>query len=294
MIGKKIGYILFLGIVYLFKIMPFRVMYSISGFLNFIFCNIIQYRKEVILLNLKKCFPEKDEKEIKELQKAYYKSFTDLLLETIKGFTMTREQLRDRFRIINRELADKHFEGKKNIIMVLGHFANWEWATATLVDCFKNDQVVLYKPMTNQYIDQFIIKSRSRFGLGLASIYNTGQYFGKANEKPVSIYMIADQYPPNKSKQKVVDFFYSKTPFLHGPERYSKVFDCPVIYLEIRREKRGYYTMELFEITEFPKTLAENELTQIYASYLENSIKKQPENWVWSHKRWKKELYSFD
>jgi KDO2-lipid IV(A) lauroyltransferase len=106
--------------------------------------------------------------------------------------------------------------------------------------------------------------------------------------------MLADQYPTNKDKQKKAVFFSTETAFLHGPENYSKQLNIPVVYVEVQRIKRGYYSITIKDMVSDSKNLAENELTQMYASLLEKSIINQPENWIWSHKRWKKELYAFD
>jgi Kdo2-lipid IVA lauroyltransferase/acyltransferase len=294
MLVNKIVFYLFLLFIYLFKIIPFRILYLFSDFIYFIFYSLLSYRKKVVNLNLRKCFPDLNEKEIKALREKFYRIFCDLLLETIKGLTMPKPVLLQRFKAINNHIADKYFEQNKDVIIVLGHFANWEWAVATLVDEFKHQPAVLYKPITNQFINEYIQKKRARFGIDLVSIHQTHEYFSKTKPKPVAYYMIADQFTPNKTKQITVNFFNSKTGFLHGPEKYSKLLDIPVLYIEIQKVKRGFYTIELIEMSEHPKNLNENELTQMFANQLEKSIMKQPENWIWSHKRWKKELYSFD
>ncbi|MFN8254052.1 MAG: lysophospholipid acyltransferase family protein [Bacteroidales bacterium] len=294
MLGKKIGYYLFRITVFKFKLLPFRAMYILADGIAFLLNYIIPYRKSVVMKNLHKCFPEKNEKEIIQIRKNYYRIFSDLLLETLKGTLMNKKQLVDRFRVINPAVSNKFFEKGQDVIMVLGHFANWEWATASLVECLKHHPAVLYKPISNIYIDDFIKKSRARFGIDLVSIYQTGRYFLSKKAKPVAYYMIADQYSPNKIRQITANFFHSQTGFLNGPEKYAKLLNIPVIYTEIRREKRGFYTMELFELCEDPAQMPPGEITQRYANFLENSIKKQPENWIWTHKRWKKELYSFD
>jgi len=294
MVANKIVFYLFFLFIYFFKILPFRILYLFSDFIYFILYVLLSYRKKVVNLNLRKCFPDLDENEIKVLREKFYRIFCDLLLETIKGLTMSKTQLLGRFRAINSHIAGKYFEQNKDVIIVLGHFANWEWAVATLVEEFKHQPAVLYKPISNPLINGYIRNKRARFGIDLVSIHQTHEYFNKAKPKPVAYYMIADQYSSNKSKQLKVNFFNSKTGFLHGPEKYSRLLNIPVLYIEIQKVKRGFYTIELIELCEHPKNLKDSELTQIYATQLEKSIIKQPENWIWTHKRWKKELYAFD
>ncbi len=289
--GNWIVYILFRGWIGLIRIMPFRLIYIVSDFVYLILYYIAGYRKAVVIRNLKKCFPEKTEKEIKLLQKKFYKNLSDLFLETFKGFTLSKREFLKRFKAYNSEVSDKFFDQGRDVIVLLGHFANWEWAVATLFESLKHQPAVFYKPISNKYIDRYFKKVRGRFGIELVSVRETRDYFMKKKPKPVAYYMIADQFPPITEKQKLVDFFSSKTPFLHGPEKYATQLDIPVVYLELQRVKRGYYKFRLIDISANPASLAENELTQLYAGLLEESIKKQPENWVWSHKRWKRELY---
>jgi len=293
MILHRIGYYIFIFFVFLFRITPFWLIYLFSDFLYLIMNYIISYRKSVIIKNLNKCFPEKTKKEKIIIKRKFYKNFTDLLVESIKGFSMSKKELLRRTKSIKSEIADKYFAQGKDVIMLAGHFANWEWGAAATAEYFKHQAAVLYKPLSNPLIDNYIREKRARFGVHLVSIYNTSKYFLKKKESPVAYYMVADQYPTNKKKQKYANFFGSETSFLHGPENYAKVLNIPVIYIEIRREKRGFYEIELFEICENTKMFKENELTQLYANLMEKSIKKQPEDWMWSHKRWKKELYSF-
>jgi KDO2-lipid IV(A) lauroyltransferase len=292
--GKRVSYFIFRCFVGFFRILPFWFLYRFSDFIFFILYYIVGYRKSVVTKNMNKCFPEKNKNEIWVLRRKFYSILSDLFLETIKGFTMSKDELLKRFKANDCEIANKYFEQGRDVIFVLGHFANWEWAVATLVEEYKHQPAVLYKPMSNQFIDNYFIKVRTRFGLEVVSIRQTNQYFMKEKPKPVGYYMIADQYSPSKERQKEVTFFSSKTPFLNGPEKYAVQLNIPVIYIEIQRVKRGYYSLRLIEIASDPKNLADGEVTQKYAELLEKSITKQPENWVWSHKRWKRELYSFE
>jgi Kdo2-lipid IVA lauroyltransferase/acyltransferase len=291
MTGKKISYYLFLLFNYLVKITPFWLLYRISDVVYLILFYIVSYRKSAVIKNFKRCFPNKSEKELKVLRKKFYKILSDLFLETFKGFSMSKKEIIERFKVINDNVANKYFDQGKDVIILLGHFANWEWAIAPAVEQFKHQSLILYKPISNHYIDKFTQNKRTRLGAELVPINATGKAFMKKKPKPGAYYLVGDQYPPIKERQKMATFFSSQTAFLDGAEKYSKLLNIPVVYMELQRIKRGYYSMEIMDVCENPKDLAENELTQIYASLMEKSIKKQPENWIWSHKRWKYELY---
>ena len=101
---------------------------------------------------------------------------------------------------------------------------------------------------------------------------------------------VFDQNSTNEKRSIWVDFFGIKTACLPGIENYAKLFDLPVIFMEIRREKRGYYRCYVSMIAEDPSKCAKGEITQKYMSKLEEVMRNQPETWLWSHKRWKATL----
>lgn len=274
--------------------MPFWLIYRISDFLYILMFHIVSYRKSVIIKNINRCFPAKTDYEKKLIRKKFYKGLSDLLVETIKGFTLSEKELLKRYSSKGHELFEPHFDAGKDVFIISAHFGNWEWGNAKLANTFKHQTAVLYKPISNIHIEKYTKTCRGRFGVDMISIYHSMRYLLTKKPKPTAYFLVADQYPTTKEKQKMVDFFEAKTGFLHGPEDFSRQMGTPVFYLEMKRIKRGYYSMEYYPLAENAKELPTNELTQRYAKHLENSIRKQPEDWMWSHKRWKKELYSFE
>ncbi len=255
---------------------------------------VVSYRKSVIITNLEYCFPEKSKKEINVIRKKFYKSLCDILLETLKGYTLSEKELVKRFKSFDHELTYSEFEKGKDIFILTGHLGNWEWGNASIINFLKHKSAVLYKPISNPFIEDYVKKSRSRFGADMLSIYSSMRYFIVRKERPVAYFLVADQYPTDKEKEKRVNFFGNITPFLHGPENFSKQLKKPVYYLSIERVKRGYYAMKFTKLTDDASLLKDTELTQMYASHLEETIRKSPAEWAWSHKRWKKILYAFD
>ncbi len=276
------------------RIVPFTVLYIMSDILYFFMRYVVSYRKTVINTNLKHCFPEKNTAEINKIRRKFYKSLCDILLESIKGYTLSEKELIKRFGSIDHEITYPDFEINKNIFILTGHLGNWEWGNAAISKFLKHKSAVLYKPISNPFIEEYVKKSRSRFGADMLSIYKSMRYFIVNKNKPVAYFLVADQYPTDKEKEKKVTFFNNETPFLHGPENFSKQLKAPVYYLSLERIKRGYYHMIFKKLTDNANNLNTNELTQLYASHLEATIRNQPEDWMWSHKRWKKILYAFD
>ncbi len=280
---------IFFIFVFLFGLFPFFLLYQLSNLLYLFIYLIFGYRKEVVIQNLKKCFPEKNEKEINKLLPTIYKNLSDNIVEGIKAFTMTRKQIVKRHKILNPELLNDYYESVQSIIAVTGHYCNWEWGS--LSASLQTDYTVvgLYKPLSNKWIDSFMRWSRTRYGTVLASINKTTSTFKELRNTPTVFLMAADQSPGNKYKSNAywINFLGRDTAFLHGPEKHARANNYPVIYIDVQRKKRGYYTIELSVLADKPSELEDGKITSRFANKLESVIYKEPANWLWSHRRWK-------
>lgn len=279
----------FLVGVLIVGLIPFPFIYGLSILTRLIVFNIIGYRKDVVRNNLVGCFPEKDPKEIDRMIFLFYKNLVDIFIEGIKCFTMSRWQIKRRHRIINPELLDELFKSGRSVIGVTGHYTNWEWGSLSAGLQVKHRVVAFYKPLSNKYINRFLLWSRSRFGTTLAPIKETTLTFEKYKNTPTIFLMAADQSVSEEYRDKAhwIQFLNRDTAFLHGMEKHARNNDLPVVYADVQRVKRGYYTIELSVLTLKPLELKEGALTELYARKLESIIIKKPEDWLWSHRRWK-------
>lgn len=285
---KLITTFFFLFFIFLIGIMPFFVLYLFSDFARFLLQHVIRYRLKVINSNLDKALPGLGKQEKSRLVGKIYKNLTDVLIEGVKSFTMTRGQVRRRHRILNAEILDPYLKSGKSIVAVTAHYNNFEWGSLS-PGVFTNFNVIaFYKPLSNNYIDRFVSRSRSKFGTMLASIRETSSTFEQHKNIPTVFLMAADQSPSNHSKAIWVNFLGIETAFLHGPEKYAASNGYPVFYIHVERVKRGFYTCELSLLADNPGTLPEGEITRRYAAKIESIIREKPENWLWSHRRWKK------
>lgn len=271
----------------LFGIIPFFLLYVLADLLAFILYRVVGYRREVVENNLRDTFPELPDEEIRRLTAGFYKNLGDITVEGIKAFTMTRNQIIARHKVLNPDLAMRFFKEGRSIIACPSHYGNWEWGSMSGGLQLPQKYEVFYKPLSNKWVDRFARRSRAKYGGHLVSIYNTALVFNEnANANAIFI-MASDQSPSNASKAIWVDFLGRDTAFLHGPELYAKKYDLPVVFVDIQRIKRGYYELTLDLITDTPAALEEGAITQIYANKLSAAIRNKPENWLWSHRRWK-------
>ncbi len=282
-----VTYIIFRFFVELFRIIPFSLIYFISDFVAILLCYFVKYRYNIIIQNLKNSFPDKGNNEIKKMIFPIYRNIADILVETIKGFTINAKTLQKRIKTVNVEIMHELYDKYYGIIGTLGHYGNWEWAGLLAGLKLKQKTVALYKPLSNKYLDKYIRNNRSRFGIELCPIYITASIFEKYENKKVFYALIADQSPSNIYKAIWVKFFNQDTACLQGPEKYARKFNMPVVYVYIERVKRGYYNITFNILTETPKQTNDGEITSLFMSKLEQYIRKNPTYWLWSHKRWK-------
>jgi KDO2-lipid IV(A) lauroyltransferase len=200
---------------------------------------------------------------------------------------MTHKQIRKRHKVINPEVLDKFNTAGRSVIGTPCHYGNWEWGSVSGSIQLPQSYVVFYKPLGNKWIDKFARWSRAKFSSQLVSIFNTQSVFQEHALQNSIFIMAADQSPSNTKKAYWVNFLGKETAFLHGPEDYARQYNLPVVFVDIQRVKRGFYELKLEIITENPTELEVGEITQRYAKRLETAILNKPENWLWSHKRWK-------
>ena len=279
-------YLILLPISYL----PFWFLYRLSDITYYIIYYLVGYRKEEVFFNLKNSFPEKSDEEIRRIAKKYYKHLCDILFEAIKAFTITEKQIKKRMKPDNPELMEKLFKNKKSALMVSGHFNNWEYIAVGLNKLFKHKGLGIYKPLTNKFFNNKMLRTRSRMGMALANAEGVKDLFQQFKDKVVSVAIYSDQSPSDPEKSYWMKFLNQDTPVLFGVEYYAVKYDYAVVYMRVDKVTRGYYAIYMRLITDEPKGLAYGEITEAHTRMLEDSIKQAPEYWLWSHRRWKHKM----
>lgn len=282
-----ISYLFYRIWIWLFRITPFWVLYRVSDALCFFLYSVVRYRREETYSALSQCFPELGKNEIREIEKASYRNLSDILLESVKGMTMSESTIRKRFRYDNPYLVDPLYDANKSFILASGHVCNWEWGVISLSLNFRHDIVGIYKPLQNPYIEEHTSKCRSRTGMILAGMKETRQILEKQKGRPTAFILMADQNPSNPQKSVWLDFFGRDTGFHHGPGSIAKAYDFPLYYLSIKRIKRGYYEAVVDELIDDPTHYTVEEIVGVYVQKLMQQIREQKPDWLWSHRRWK-------
>ena len=280
-------------IFYYFFILPISYLpkyflYFFSNLLYVFLGRVLKYRKKIIHKNLKNSFPEKSENEIFEIRNNFYKHFCDLIVESFSGFSISRKSIEQKITIENQDLLNEFAENGQNIILIGGHYNNWEMTAQRMPLVFMHDLFAIYKPLKNKFFDRKMKSSREKFGLNMISMKETKAYFNNKTNTPRAIIFGSDQSPSNSKKAYWTKFLNQDSAFLYGAEKYAKSFNWPVIYVSINKIKRGDYLVQYKLITQKPKEESYGEIIKKFAFLLESDIKNQPEYWLWTHNRWKK------
>lgn len=280
-------YYISIPFIYLLSLLPFSVLYLLSDGVYLILYYAVGYRKKVVVQNLKNSFPEKSDQEILIITKAFYRYFCDLFLETFKTLTISRATMLKRCTLDPSAKAcfNELAQNQQSIIIVMGHNGNWEWAGNTFSLCCTHQLYVIYHPLENKYFDGLIRGMRERFGTRLIAMKNTMRDMISHRSELTATAFIADQ-SPSPDKAFWVSFLNQDTPVFMGTEKIAKKLQFPIVYVSVKKVKRGYYNL-LARILPASADSVDGTITTAHTRQLESDIINQPETWLWSHRRWK-------
>ena len=289
----KITYYIAYALWYLLSLLPLWLLYFVSDLLFFPTYYLARYRRKIVRRNLTGSFPEKDLKEIVRIEKRFYHFFCDYIVETIKLFSMSEEQMKRRmvFKGVDHIVSAMEKEDKNFCFVYLGHYCNWEWIASLPYWC-PNDVKCgqIYHPLYNKAFDRLFLRLRNQFGGECIAMKETLRRIiemKRAKQKCI-IGFISDQAPKWNSIHHWCDFLHRETPVFIGTERIGKQVDALIYYADVKRTRRGYYLCEFKPLTHRPKEVPDYELTDRFTHLLEEMIKERPDFWLWSHKRWKR------
>jgi Kdo2-lipid IVA lauroyltransferase/acyltransferase len=285
----KIGFYIFYGINWIMTLLPLSVLYVFSDLLYILLYYIISYRKKIISKNLRNSFPEKSPEELKVITRKYYRHFADLVIETLKLTHLSNKELKRRMTFSNPELIERLYDLGRNVAVVHSHFNNWEW----LIVCFplftRFKSVGVYKPVKNKLFERFLNNLRSKNNAGLVPMKHIVREIVENQNKNIrTLYgLMSDQTPAKSQIRYYTSFLNQETPVFVGLEKIAVKYDMSVVFMNVQKVRRGYYNMTVELLYEYTAGLPEYELTDKHVRRLEELIRKNPEYWIWTHRRWK-------
>ena len=280
-------YYLLYGPLYLLSLLPLRVLYLFADLAYVLIYYVIGYRRKIVSQNLLIAFPDKTKAERNIIAKKFYRNFADSFIETVKAFSASDQFFRERFAGDFSVFDELYNKGVQKVQLHSGHNFNWEFANLGIPLQSIYPLLTVYMPITNKTFDGIFYKMRAKTGAKLLSALNIrSEILPYRNERYV-LALVADQNPGDPRNAFWVNFFNRPTPFVRAPENGARRGNTPVVFCYFNKVKRGYYRIYFHLAHENPSTTKVGELTKMYADFLEWSIGQQPENWLWSHRRWK-------
>ena len=279
-------------LIRIFSLLPLSVLYFISDVILYpLVYYVARYRLKVVRKNLRNSFPDKSHNELKSIEKKFYRHFADLLVEIVHGYRASDEEMREHVVFENVDLVENLAQKTHGVIAYLGHMGNWEWI-ADLNKRFVDRSMVeynIYRQLKNPNSDKMMLELRGKRG---GECIEKKQLLRKLvslrhADHPFVLGMLSDQKPSKRSTYAWTQFLNQETAFLNGSEVLAKKFGFSAVYAHILSPKRGYYTVRFELITDNPAAMPEEEMTKKYAALLEQNIHAQPEQWLWTHNRWK-------
>ena len=276
---------------WLHALLPLKILYILSDILFFPMFYIVRYRRKLVYQNMKDTFPEKSEKEIRRMEKAFYHHFCDYIVETIKLLHISDKETRKRVKFHNTEALQEIVDNGGSCLMLLGHYGNWEFVPSVTLWMRKGSVIFaqIYRPLKNKWFDRFFLKLRGRYHSECIAKQDTLRSIlrYKSSGRPSITGFMADQTPSPANIHHWVNFLNHDTPVFTGVEKIAHKVGFSVFYFDVEKIKRGYYSVTIREISKNPKETEEFEITNKYMEMMETTILRAPEYWLWTHNRWK-------
>ena len=250
---------------------------------------LIGYRRRVVRDNLAACFPELSDSERRAIERRYYRHLGDLVVEFIYGLFATPPQLRRRYHFVNRELLDRYYEQGRSVILMAGHMGNWEYMVCSLGMQVRHHGIGVGMPLHSKLVGDFVARKRVRYGTQVVykdTVRQEVDYYDR-HHVPCALMMLSDQSPVNPHRSYWTTFLGRDTAFLYGAEHFARQYNYPVIYYNVVQVRRGHYEVTFSLLCDKPQEVPQYAVTEAYVRRLEADIRRRPELWLWSHRRWK-------
>lgn len=302
--GNKIsglGERLLLAVLGTVALLPLRALYVFSDILFLPVYYVFRYRRKVVRENIESCFPALGKTEKRRIEKKFYRNFTDYVFETLKLLHISDREIEKRMVFNNVELMDDALANGRDVVVYFSHLGNWEWAPSVRLHSRFGDNPdyvfgQIYRPLRNRTFDRLMLRIRNRFGTrNIAKATSLRQFvtFSRENRKFIVGFM-SDQKPSHGDPTRIVDFFGRPTAVITGTETLAARFKAAVFYWDMSRTSRGHYRIDVVPMSGDASAEPKDRLTAMYFALLERNISRQPDLWLWTHRRWKTSPVSWD
>lgn len=247
----------------------------------------VGYRKKTVRSNLILSFPDKSLTELRRIERKFYHHFIQIFMDTISPLSWSEDEINSHYQIENIELLQQYLS-QRSVLLIAGHYANWEWVTS-IANRIDTNAYVVYQPIHNPFFDQLLLKIRSKYKSELIpSGAVAKQVISNVKKGKRAVYtMVSDQSPMLEFSKFWMPFMGVEVPVHTGAESLAKKGGMAVLYLCTKRIKKGYYSVVFKELSTNAAQESEHEITRAFYKALEAQINETPELYFWTHRRWK-------
>jgi KDO2-lipid IV(A) lauroyltransferase len=279
-----------------FSRLPMRALYAFSSFLYLLAFYVVRHRHAVIREQIQKVFPHSSGAEQRLIHQRFLKNFCDVMVEVLKSVSMTEADMRAHVQIENLDVVRRYLDAGQSVMFVTSHLCNWEWLLHGMTLQLGYPVDAAYKPLHDQWAERLMLRIRSRFGARLVPAKELLADFLKRRGIVRAVAMNADQAPVSTDKRYWTQFLGQDTAFYIGAEQIARAMRLPVVYVSVRRIRRGYYQADLRPLWDGREAMEPHTVTERYARACEIDVLANPADWLWSYRRWrlKKPLYGSD
>lgn len=276
--------------------LPLPVLYVFARLVYWLLAYVVHYRQKVVLDNLRHAFPEKTEAEIKRIGRQFYWHFAQVMVEILKMASMSAAELSRRLHFTNPELLGQPLAQRRQVLVLGSHLGNWEWILGSAAQLFPGQVTGVYKTLTSRFFEYFTLRLRTRLGAGAVPMAGTLRHLVKHRGQGQEISLLIDQAAGPDDRPYWTDFLHREAGFYTSTERLAPQFDCVVLYVGIRRLRRGYYESYFVQLpgaeaikagAGYPEAARRFPATEAFVRQLEADIRATPEQYLWTHRRWK-------
>lgn len=273
----------------IFALLPFPLLYGLSNGLAWLLNHVVRYRRKVIDDNLRHAFPSLGPAALRQLRGEFYRNFSDLWLEALKGLRITAAEYRQRVQPRNPELLLKFIEAGRPVLVFSSHRSGWEWLTPAHGAIYEVPIDAVYKKVKSDFFNELMFRIRSRFGARMVEKSELLRDSIRRYHIPRFLAIMSDQSPhrPTNATAYWTLFMNRPTPFYTASEKLARKLKMPVAYADMTRIARGYYSVTYHLISDTPEEEPKNAITEKYVRLMEAGIRREPADYLWSHKRWK-------
>ncbi|MFK8050240.1 MAG: lysophospholipid acyltransferase family protein [Halioglobus sp.] len=270
--------------------LPFPVLYLFAWLGYLLLYYVTGYRKTVVTQNLSNAFPDKSEREITVLAKKFYRQLAQVAFEILKSRRMAPEDFKVRCRVVNPELIQRlSKDSSESLIVLTIHQGNWEWMLHGAAMGLDAPVDAVFKPLHNKTADQLIHEIRTQFGSRPFPIADSAKNILRRRKEFRLLVMVADQSPIRSERSHWMQFMNQPAAFYLGAETIAKMTKFPVVFAQCHRRSTGYYEIEFHELATPPYEKQSHEITERFVEFAEMAIINEPESWLWSNRRWKRD-----